>query len=135
LKALSQNPVYAKMLMRFEGFSDIHFNPEKSINCQPRATALFVALEKKGALKAVLKDREFYFSIINNTQIAKEEKVHEVKQNESYHWTIPTIIIQKRCKIIAGRKSLRSHNNKGSKSCSLHRMGHLNISRNLLFSI
>lgn len=82
LKGLSQNPVYAKMLQKFEGFSDIHFNPEKSINCQARAAALFVALEKKGVIEAVLEDRAFYFSIIGSPQSDKEEEVHEAKQRE-----------------------------------------------------
>lgn len=32
------------------GFTDIEFNPERSVNCQARALAAFVALEKRGEL-------------------------------------------------------------------------------------
>jgi hypothetical protein len=38
-------------LNRYAGFSDIEFNPEKSINCQARSCALFVALCRKGKLE------------------------------------------------------------------------------------
>lgn len=37
-------------LSQYIGFTDIEFNPEKSINCQARACAIFVSLEVKGAL-------------------------------------------------------------------------------------
>jgi hypothetical protein len=75
LKALSQNPVYAKMLSKFEAFSDIHFNPEKSINCQARAAALFVSLQKKWEIDAVINDKTLYFSIISG----HKGEIHEGK--------------------------------------------------------
>lgn len=82
LKALSQNTVYEKMLQKFEGFSDIHFNPEKSINCQARAAALFVALEKKGLMKEIKQDRATYFSIIRNEQNKYSRKNISAEQQE-----------------------------------------------------
>ena len=82
LKGLSQNPVYAKMLEKFEGFSDIHFNPEKSINCQARAAALFVALERKGVIEEILEDRTAYFSIISDSNKDKQEEKFVEKQDQ-----------------------------------------------------
>ncbi len=35
---------FARRLQKFEGFSDIGFNPQRANNCPARATALFVAL-------------------------------------------------------------------------------------------
>ena len=37
-------------LDKFEGFSDIVFNPQRSFNCQARAAAIFVSLSKKKLL-------------------------------------------------------------------------------------
>ena len=45
ITALTQkDPPVAEALERFRGFSDIAFNPKRSINCQARAVAVFVAL-------------------------------------------------------------------------------------------
>ena len=37
-------------LGKLDGFTDIEFNPEKSVNCQAYSCALFVSLEKRGVL-------------------------------------------------------------------------------------
>jgi hypothetical protein len=37
-------------LNRYAGFTDIEFNPERSVNCQARSCALFVSLMTKGLL-------------------------------------------------------------------------------------
>ena len=47
IEALKQNKDLAKQLMNFEGFSDIAFNPKKSLNCQAKSAALYVALSRK----------------------------------------------------------------------------------------
>lgn len=45
MTALSQRePTVLQELKRFRGFSDIAFNPRRSINCQARAVAVYVAL-------------------------------------------------------------------------------------------
>ena len=43
LLALGQNPELAAHLLQFNGFTDIAFDPKKSLNCQARSAALFVA--------------------------------------------------------------------------------------------
>ncbi len=50
ITALGENPDLAKEIMEFDAFTDIEFNPEKSINCQAEAAALFVALHRRGLL-------------------------------------------------------------------------------------
>ncbi len=45
MTALFQNPELSKELLRFEAFTDIAFNPQKSLNCQARAAARFCFLE------------------------------------------------------------------------------------------
>lgn len=46
VNALIENPEYAEQLLQFDAFTDIEFNPDKSINCQAEAAALFVSLSR-----------------------------------------------------------------------------------------
>lgn len=41
-------------LGKMDGFTDIEFNPDRSINCQAYSCALFVSLEKRGILDDAL---------------------------------------------------------------------------------
>jgi len=42
-------------IVEFDAFSDIEFNPKKSLNCQARALAIFVSLYRRNELKLALK--------------------------------------------------------------------------------
>jgi hypothetical protein len=66
LKALKQNEVLARQLLGYAGFTDIAFNPEKSINCQARSAALFVALSQMGEIDDVINDKKQYLDLIRN---------------------------------------------------------------------
>lgn len=49
----------------FQGFSDIVFNPNRSINCQARAAALFVSLSKNGLIdEQIFRDKDHYLTLI-----------------------------------------------------------------------
>lgn len=48
ISALLEHKTLSQTIMQYEGFTDIEFNPEKSINCQARATAVFVSLNRQG---------------------------------------------------------------------------------------
>lgn len=50
INALLENPEYTQPLLQFDGFTDIEFNPNKSINCQAEAAALFVSLHRLGLI-------------------------------------------------------------------------------------
>jgi hypothetical protein len=66
LQALSQNPHLAGPLLAYAGFTDIVFNPAKSLNCQARAAALYVAARQMGAAEKLASDRDYYLEIIGN---------------------------------------------------------------------
>lgn len=51
INALLENPELARQLLEYDAFTDIEFNPNKSINCQARAAALFVALHRLGLIE------------------------------------------------------------------------------------
>ena len=54
--ALLENEGLARLLLQYDAFTDIEFSPAKSLNCQARAAARFVALAKMRRLGDV---REF----------------------------------------------------------------------------
>lgn len=56
--AISTARDWLKRLDRLDGFTDIEFNPERSINCQARSLALFVSLERRGQLDDALSSFE-----------------------------------------------------------------------------
>ena len=50
----------------FQGFSDIVFNPNRSLNCQARAAALFVSLSKNGLIdKQIFRNKDYYLALLN----------------------------------------------------------------------
>lgn len=49
-RALAPHREYLERFSDYGGFTDIEFNPEKSINCQARSCALFVSLVRKDLL-------------------------------------------------------------------------------------
>lgn len=57
LQGLRRRPELAARLREFAGFTDIEFNPDRSLNCQAAACALWVALERRSLLPDLLDDR------------------------------------------------------------------------------
>jgi hypothetical protein len=47
------------LFQRYEAFTDIEFNPKRSINCQARSCALYLALARSNQLDAVHNVREY----------------------------------------------------------------------------
>ncbi|MGM9531786.1 DarT1-associated NADAR antitoxin family protein [Intestinibacter sp.] len=66
INSLCQNRDLAKEILNYNAFTDIEFNPNKSINCQARSAALYVSLAKRGLLKTVLKNRDEYIKIMKS---------------------------------------------------------------------
>ena len=59
INALISNPDLCERVMGYDTFTDIEFNPKKSLNCQARAMAIFVILKKNNLLKDYLAHRLF----------------------------------------------------------------------------
>lgn len=64
LSALVPYQDYLKRLFEYKGFTDIEFNPEKSINCQARTCALLVSLLKLNALNDALRSQGDFISVV-----------------------------------------------------------------------
>ena len=52
-------------LYKYKGFTDIEFNPMKSINCQARSCALYVSLFRRQVLSDILRDRQAFLGVLN----------------------------------------------------------------------
>lgn len=63
INALTQNTDLAEALLDYSGFSDIEFNPKKSINCQAYSVALYISLKKNNQLEQALSSPEEFLKI------------------------------------------------------------------------
>ena len=64
IQALYSHKDFLKKLFKYEGFTDIEFNPNKSINCQARTCAIIVSLLKKDLYDEVMSSKEKFIEII-----------------------------------------------------------------------
>jgi type I restriction enzyme M protein len=75
LNTLSLQEALLAEVSHYNAFTDIEFNPQKSINCQARSAALFVSLTRKGLLKQFLSNSdEFIRQFKLKSTIDKPEK-------------------------------------------------------------
>lgn len=54
-------------LKQYAGFTDIEFNPYRSINCQARSCALFVALISKHVLEKSISSPDVFIEVLSNS--------------------------------------------------------------------
>lgn len=71
IKSLHKFSDFLERLFVYDGFSDIEFNPEKSLNCQARSCALLVSLMKKNLLSVAITDSEQFISILKPDSFAQ----------------------------------------------------------------
>lgn len=82
VNALYQHQDIKDKITKYDGFTDIEFNPKKSINCQARGAALFVSLFKRGILRKVLRDKEAFkeaIAVCSHKPVDKVELTGEAK--------------------------------------------------------
>lgn len=65
LTAIFHHREWLKRLFRYAAFSDIEFNPQRSINCQARSCALFVSLMKRELLEEALASPTQFISLLS----------------------------------------------------------------------
>lgn len=63
LQALRKNLWAMNTLCEFDAFTDIEFNPQKSINCQAYSVALFKSLSRRNLLDAALESKQSFLEI------------------------------------------------------------------------
>ena len=93
INALHKHPDLAEKVLQYRAFSDIVFNPEKSINCQAHSAALYVALHERGMLRPeLLRDRDAYLDAIKGLPVsnAHENTVDRPAFNFEAALSLPT---------------------------------------------
>ena len=63
INALDQNKPLANDLLQYDAFTDIEFNPNKSINCQAASAAIYKSLVTKSLIKEVMESSEKFTDI------------------------------------------------------------------------
>lgn len=71
MNALHKQPTFADEVLEYNAFTDIAFNPDRSINCQAYAAALYVSLSKRGILDSeFLKDQTRYLKTVSSMELS-----------------------------------------------------------------
>jgi hypothetical protein len=83
LKALQPYKEYLEKLFKYKGFTDIEFNPKKSINCQARTCALLVSLMKLNSLDFALSSQVNFIDIVLNDSLRKSHS-SDLRQGKLY---------------------------------------------------
>lgn len=79
VKALFNHRDYLKRLQSYMGFTDIEFNPQRSINCQARSCAMFVALDKKDLLKEAYESVQRFIEILAPDSLTQPHSSEEAQ--------------------------------------------------------
>lgn len=77
INTLQKNPDLAEALLSYRAFTDIEFNPERSVNCQAYSAALYCSLTKRSLLNDAVSSREKFIDIIRASQGASTRAIHD----------------------------------------------------------
>ena len=58
------NAELAERVLAYDAFTDIEFNPRRSLNCQAEAAAIFVSLSRQGLLRDALESEDGFREIV-----------------------------------------------------------------------
>ncbi|SUD90798.1 DarT1-associated NADAR antitoxin family protein [Psychrobacter phenylpyruvicus] len=76
INALKQHPELHEEVVQYQAFTDISFNPKKSIHCAAYSLAMFVALYKRELLDKVEDPGEFY-DLVTSFELSNTEHLLE----------------------------------------------------------
>lgn len=64
INALAKDHELSKAVLQYDAFTDIEFNPQRSINCQAEAAAVYKGLFLAGKLAEALRDKESFREVV-----------------------------------------------------------------------
>ncbi len=73
LSALEQQSGLRETLVGYRGFTDIEFNPKKSINCQAYSAALYVSILESGQSETILSSPASFLESLQDEYAARDE--------------------------------------------------------------
>ena len=79
INTLVKNAELADEVVGFDAFTDIEFNPDRSINCQAYSIALYRALCMRNLLAEALSSREAFLTVVTSRAISNAHESTEVQ--------------------------------------------------------
>lgn len=70
INALKKQPSMTEQLLDYSAFTDIEFNPDRSINCQAYAVALYVSLHKRCLLEEATSSKDAFLRTVGKAAIS-----------------------------------------------------------------
>ena len=76
INALKQHPELHEEVIQYQAFTDISFNPKKSVHCAAYSLAMFVALHKRDLLEGV-EDPGTFYDVVTSFELSNTEHLLE----------------------------------------------------------
>ena len=76
INALKQHPELHEEVVQYQAFTDISFNPKKSVHCAAYSLAMFVALHKRDLLQGV-EDPGTFYDVVTGFDLSNTEHLLE----------------------------------------------------------
>lgn len=81
INALKKNANYAEQISEYSAFTDIEFNPERSINCQAYSVALFVSLQRRNLIEYATSSQAAFLEVVSGVPISNARQDDIVQGN------------------------------------------------------
>jgi hypothetical protein len=75
---------WAMSLYKYAGFTDIEFNPHRSINCQARSAALFLSLMKREKLAAALESPAAFMETLRRSKYSPQLRADDFQTEKLF---------------------------------------------------
>lgn len=79
INALKKQPGITEQLLNYSAFTDIEFNPERSINCQAYSVALYISLHKRGLLEEATSSKEAFLRTVGQAAVSNARQDETVQ--------------------------------------------------------
>lgn len=79
INALKKQPSVTEQLLEYSAFTDIEFNPERSINCQAYSIALYISLHKRCLLEEAISSKEAFLRTVGKAAISNARQDETVQ--------------------------------------------------------
>ena len=83
INSLRINSDLIQDLDTYSAFTDIEFNPERSLNCQAKAAAIFVSLKRMNLLEVAMSSHEDFLRIVYGSD-KSSDKYSQISMNFNY---------------------------------------------------
>lgn len=80
INALKKQPGMIEQLLEYSAFTDIEFNPERSVNCQAYSIALYISLYQRHMLDEVTSSKDAFLSTVGNSAISNSREDDTVQR-------------------------------------------------------